>query len=224
MLGRAPEASLPVVPLSLGGNVAYGPAGASVDKLAGFVQGRALSGKLDIRDKDGITGEIDIASLSLTELLGAALGPLALSGADEAGWPSGPAGPGLFEGLNGRVAVKAGALELTTGYVAGSAAFTLALSRNEFAVQDARAVLAGGELKGNLAVRRTDAEASVAARFALTGAIAPRSRLDIGTTGGGRYARRHRRHAGQRHHAIPHPRKPRRKRQRDLARRSPCRA
>jgi uncharacterized protein involved in outer membrane biogenesis len=187
LLGRASPLSLPVIPVDLNGDVMWRNGEITADLVTGFVDRRAASGRLSYA-KGAVGGTVDLASVSLTELLGAAIGPMALSEEDAAGWPSGAVGPGLFDGIEGKVALRTGALELAPGYVAGKADLTLALSPNEFAAQDVTAVLAGGALKGNLAVRKAGAEASVAVRMSLEGGAlgdlvwGPRSRpVAVGT-------------------------------------------
>ncbi len=170
LLGRVPPASLPTIPLTAGGDVSYGDKGFQIARLAGLVQGRALKGDLVYGGKAGLRGEIGLASLSLSELAGIALGPLALDEADAAGWPAGTLGPGVFDGLEGRVTVRTDTFDIAPGYRGGKTKFILALGRNEFAIQDAETTLAGGMLKGNVALRRADADLSLAARLSVEGA------------------------------------------------------
>jgi hypothetical protein len=181
LLGRAPPLSLPLIPVELNGEVMWRDGELSTDLVTGFVARRATSGRLSFA-KDTLSGSIDLGSVSLGELLGAAMGPMALAETDAAGWPSGAVGPGVFDGIEGKVALRTGALEIVPGYVAGKAELTLALSANEFAAENITAVLAGGALKGNLAIRKAGGDASVAARMSLEGAAlgdlvwGPRSR------------------------------------------------
>ncbi|BCJ91395.1 membrane protein [Terrihabitans soli] len=168
LFGRAPPASLPTLPVSIGGDVGYGEKGFDVTRLAGLIQGRALKGDLGY-GKSGLRGSLEIASLSISELAGLALGPLALNEPDTAGWPTGAAGPGVLSGLEGRVAVRTDALEITPGITGTAAKFNLVLGRNEFAVQDAEARLTEGTLKSSFAIRRGGEDLSLAGRLAVEG-------------------------------------------------------
>ncbi|MFC5069208.1 AsmA family protein [Flaviflagellibacter deserti] len=172
MLGRAAPGSLPSIPFNVTGDLSIADDGWRLAKASGFVQGRAINGSLGYGGKNGVSGNLSVTSLSLSELLATGLGPLVVSGADPAGWPTGPIAPGLLEGTSGKVDVTTDALELLPGYVAGKAAFTVSVGKNEFALQDVRGVLAGGELKGSLSLRRMENDTSVAARMALTDAEA----------------------------------------------------
>lgn len=168
LLGRAPPASLPTIPVTLGGDVAYGDKGFNVTRLAGLVQGRAVKGDAGY-GANGLRGTVEIASLSVSELAGLALGPLALDEPDTAGWPSGPAGPGVLTGLSGRVAVRTDALEIVPGLTGTAAKFNLVLGRNEFAIQDAETKIAEGTLKSSFAIRRAGEDLSIAGRLATEG-------------------------------------------------------
>ncbi|MGQ4273133.1 AsmA family protein [Terrihabitans sp. B22-R8] len=169
LLGRVAPGVLPVLPVSLTGDVTWKDETVSASLITGFVGGRASSGRLEYNPKSGIAGDVDLTSVSLLELVGAAVGPLALSENDETGWPSGPIGQGLFDGLQGRIGIRTGAFELAPGYIAGKAGMNLVLSPNEFALQDVSAVLAGGAVTGSVIVRKAGKEASVSGRVALAG-------------------------------------------------------
>jgi uncharacterized protein involved in outer membrane biogenesis len=168
LFGRAPPASLPAIPVTLGGDVGYGDKGFDIARLAGLVQGRAVKGDLGY-GANGLRGTLDIASLGVSELLGLAVGPLALNEPDAAGWPTGPVGPGILTGLNGRIAVRTDALKLAPDLTGTAAKFSLVLGRNEFSIQDAETKLAEGTLKSSVAIRRAGTDLSVAGRLSTEG-------------------------------------------------------
>jgi uncharacterized protein involved in outer membrane biogenesis len=168
LFGRAPPASLPAIPVTLGGDVGYGDKGFDITRLAGLVQGRAVKGDLGY-GANGLRGTLDIAALGLPELVGLAVGPLALNEPDAAGWPTGPVGPGILAGLNGRIAVRTDALNLTPNLTGTAAKFNLVLGRNEFSIQDAETKLAEGTLKSSFAIRRAGEDLSLAGRLAAEG-------------------------------------------------------
>jgi uncharacterized protein involved in outer membrane biogenesis len=168
LFGRAPPASLPTIPVTLGGDVGYGDKGFEVARLAGLIQGRAVKGDLGY-GANGLRGAVDIASLSVSELAGLALGPIALTEPDTAGWPAGSTAPGVLTGLSGRIAVRTDALEVIPGLVGSAAKFNLVLGRNEFSVQDAEAKLADGTVKSSFAIRRAGEDLSLAGRLATEG-------------------------------------------------------
>jgi len=167
LLGRVPPASLPVVPLLVGGDVSSGKDGVQITRIAGTVQGRGLKGALGYQEKTGIRGELDLESLALGELAGVAIGPNALAEADAAGWPSGAPAPGLLDGLEGRVSVRTDKFDIASDLGGAAAKFNLVFGRNEFSVQDAETKIAGGAVKGNFAIRRAGADLSLAARMSV---------------------------------------------------------
>lgn len=168
LFGRAPPASLPLIPVTLGGDVGYGDKGFDITRLAGLVQGRPVKGDLGY-GKNGLRGTLDIAALGISELIGLAVGPLALDEPKTAGWPTGPVAPGVLAGVNGRIAVRTDAFNLAPGLSGTAAKFNLVLGRNEFAVQDAEAKLAEGMVKSSFAIRRAGKDLSLAGRLAVEG-------------------------------------------------------
>ena len=181
LLGRAPPATLPVLPFTAGGDLSWSAKGVEFARLAGFLQGRSVKGDLLYGPK-GLGGTLETPSLSMAEIAAFALGPIAISETDAAGWPSGAVAPGLFDGLEGRVAIRTDRLDIAPGYAGGRTAFTLILGRNEFAVQDGETAFAGGRLKANFALRRAEKELSLAGRLALENAQIDRL---LWTEGGG---------------------------------------
>ncbi len=169
LLGRAPPATLPTVPLTAGADLTWDGKSVGFSRLAGTVDGRSVSGAISIGAK-GLGGALETPSLSLSEIVGFALGPIAIAQSDAAGWPSGATAPSLFDGLEGRIAIRTDALAIAPGYDGGKTKFTLVLGRNEFAVQDGETAIAGGTLKANFALRRAENDLSLAGRLALENA------------------------------------------------------
>src|SRR5690606_40250425 len=92
--------------------------GFEIGRIAALVQGRAVEGRLSYDGEAGLGGELKAASLGLAELAGMALGPLAISEEDVSGWPRGALGPGMLNGLEGRIAVRTDNLDITSGQAA----------------------------------------------------------------------------------------------------------
>ncbi|MDX6805575.1 AsmA family protein [Terrihabitans rhizophilus] len=166
LLGRLQPLELPAIPVTLTGTLRRDASVLTASGMTGFVAGRPVSGTVAYGPSQGLTGDVKIASISLPELLGVALGPVAVAAADVS-WPTGTIETGLLSGLKAKLRISSDALGLPAGYVAGRAALTLAVTPNEFVLQDVSGVLAGGSIAGELTVRKAGQDASISVRGTL---------------------------------------------------------
>jgi hypothetical protein len=165
LLGRAPPAALPALPLRLQAEARFDRHGIALDSLSGALAGHGVGGALAWKD-GRLTGALTLPHLALADLASLEVGPLATA-SGEGGWPDGPLGPAMSGALGGTVTVACDAFGLVPGATLEHAGFTLALQPGELALGDVRGTLAGGAFSGELHLRRMAGHAALSLRAKL---------------------------------------------------------
>ncbi|HVV94250.1 MAG TPA: AsmA-like C-terminal region-containing protein [Hyphomicrobiales bacterium] len=165
LLGRAPPAALPALPLRLQAEARFDGHGVVLDSLSGALAGHGVGGRLGWRD-GVLAGTLKLPRFALADLLGMALGPLAV-GEGEGAWPDGPLAPGLLAGLSGKIALACDRFALLPGAVLDGAGFTLALAPGEMGLEAMKGTLAGGTFSGELHLHRIAGQAALSLRAKL---------------------------------------------------------
>jgi uncharacterized protein involved in outer membrane biogenesis len=174
LLGRAPPAALPALPLRLQADARIDRHGIALEGLSGAVAGRALGGTL-AWSGGTLSGALKVPHLALADLVGMAVGPLALEGgAVPTAWPDGPLAPGILAGLSGSVALTCGDLVLLPGAALHDASLDLVLAPGDTRLENVRGALAGGTFAGEFRLRRVGGQAALSLRAKL-------DRGDLGT-------------------------------------------
>ena len=194
-LGLATPGTGATAPADLSADLAAGPDGAHLTRLAGSLAGSRLGGELTwtrrLTAEDplappletvsadppppAISGELDLDHASLGALLSLVLGRPAPTRIG-ALWPEAKFGPALVAPPSLDVALKVGALDLGLG-VGRAMTSRLKLDHYRLALDDASLLLNGGKASGRLDLRRDKAQATATGALSLQGVALDRGGL-----------------------------------------------
>ena len=165
------------LPVDLTAGLAFGDAELAISDLKGRFDASDVNGALQWKRASGnapvLTGSVNVDKLTLGSLLAVVLGP-SQPPTQGATWSSEPFASGLTAPPRTAVAFHAKTIDLELGVTAKNAAIDLEIAPDVLTLTHARAKLAGGELTGNLSVRRDGTQAF------LEGSIAvERTTLDV---------------------------------------------
>ena len=153
------------LPLDLGGHLDWSPSAWRVDRLAGTLNGGALSGEL-ARSSDAaeIQGSLALDRLSMATLLRSILGPEQPARA-AAIWSDATFARPLAEPPKINLDLKAARLDVSDALAGSDASLRLALTPGGLAIDRLSVRLAGGRLEGSLALRREEANVALSGRL-----------------------------------------------------------
>ena len=145
------------VPVSGAMNLKLDDKSLSASDIVGTIAGSAVRGHLTIGfgDTHKLAGELDLDAFDATALLAAAIG--APTGATAGGWTwrSDPFAGGWPDTYNGTVSLRAMRASLTSSLTAREFRAQLNMTPDAFAFDNIAGVVAGGDLSGNIGLRRT---------------------------------------------------------------------
>jgi uncharacterized protein involved in outer membrane biogenesis len=153
-------------PVMLTANMVANSAGIRLDDLVASINGRSLTGRLDITLPPTlqINGRLDVDDVDLFMLVGIAIGfPRQVPGLGSVE----PFTPGLFGKFDTRVEFNAARAMLTPTLVARNAHGVLRMDSHEVALESFTGSLAGGRLDSDFAFRQTPDGLNAKARLAL---------------------------------------------------------
>jgi uncharacterized protein involved in outer membrane biogenesis len=154
-------------PVMLTASMVANPAGIRLDDLVASINGRSLTGRLDITlpPTVQISGQLDVDDVDVFMLVGIAIGfPQQVPGLGSVE----PFTPGLFGKLDTRVEFNAAQAMLTPTLVARNAHGVLRIDSHEVALENFAGSLAGGRLDSDFAFRRTPDGLNTKGRLALS--------------------------------------------------------
>ncbi len=173
-------------PADLAADLEAGADGARLAALKGALAGSHISGALAWRRdpaSPAISGDLQFDRASLGALLSLVLGLPARS-LPGAIWPEAKFGPPLLASPSADIGLKVSALDLGVAGLAHAMAGRLRLDRDRLALDDATALVNGGEVKGRLDLRRDKGQATATGTLALKGVLVERAglsgRIDAG--------------------------------------------
>jgi hypothetical protein len=169
-------------PADLSASLEAGADGARLAGLKGALAGSRVAGELAWSRLAGdaatpaISGALDLDRASLGGLLSLVLGKPAPARTG-AIWPEAKFGMGLLTAPSAQVGLKVGALDLGVAGVGRGVAGRLRLDRDRLALDEASALVNGGEVKGRFDLRRDKGQATATGALALKGVLVERAGL-----------------------------------------------
>jgi AsmA-like C-terminal region len=124
--------------------------------LTGTLAGVAVKGELGIAmtQPPRMSGDITVATLDLPAAIGATIGFPRQNPNPGNAWPADPFETGLLGAVNGRIAVKAGQVALTSKLTARDLRAVVDFSQSELTVAEIDGGLAGGRVGGDFSFER----------------------------------------------------------------------
>ena len=185
-LGLARAGLGATAPADLSADVEAGTDGARLTGLKGALAGARVAGGLAWRRAPAapaITGDLQFDRASLGALLSLVLGR---PGSTRPGaiWPETKFGPALLASPSADIGLKVGALDLGVAGTGHAMAGRLRLDGDRLALDDATALVNGGQVKGRLDLRRDKGQATATGTLAVKGVLVERAglsgRIDAG--------------------------------------------
>ena len=180
-LALVPYNMLERMPVDLTGGLAFGDAGLAVSDLNGRFDAVDLRGALRWQTKTSaelpnLTGSLNVDRLNLGSLLSVVLGPRKAPAAG-ATWSSEPFDPGFSAPVRTAVTVQAKTIDLGLNVTANNASLDIGIAPDVLTLKHTKAEFAGGNITGDLAVRRNGAQAFLEGSIALDNAALDLSSL-----------------------------------------------
>jgi large subunit ribosomal protein L24 len=163
------------LPVALTSKLAIAGPVVRFDDIAGTVAGQSLRGRLAVERGAvrKVSGDVTVGGLDLAALVAAGAGfPPQLTKTDAWSWPTDPFSAPELEGYAGSVAVHAPMARLTSDWVLRGFQAVLRFDDKSFALDNVSGRLAGGQLDGALALRRSAQGLGLEGKLALKGADA----------------------------------------------------
>jgi hypothetical protein len=163
------------LPLEIGADLMISKGTISLDHLSGLAAGSFLNGSVRGDERDGFlrwSGRLKTDRLGLPMLAMLSLGPMPAAPRG-AVWSEQKFVPGLVETPRMRIEISAGEFDLTENLVAREAQFALRLEPGLVGLEEARMKIGGGQLAGQLALRRTAEGVALLAKADLTNLALP---------------------------------------------------
>jgi len=144
----------------------------SASDIVGTMAGSTMRGKLTLGfdETRKLAGELDLDTIDATALLGAALGTPTGAIVSGWGWQSEPFAGGWPGNYDGSVALKAMRASLTSSLVAREFRAQLRITPDTLSLDNVAGSVAGGDLSGNIALRRAPEGLSARATMTLNNA------------------------------------------------------
>jgi len=164
----------PTLPVALRARLNAAGNAFAFDNLSGTIAGTPVRGRLDVAlgAVPRVEGRLDADAVDAGNAIALAIGIPARKPGDATPWPSEQFGPGVLEGISGRIEFHVPRAVLTAALVARSMHGTLRFGSGEVAFEDLDAQLAAGRLKGQLVFSRIADGISAHVRLDLTDADA----------------------------------------------------
>jgi large subunit ribosomal protein L24 len=158
------------LPASFQAALGFSPSQLSFEQLTGNVAGSNIRGKIALGrgEKRTVSGEIETDTLEAGALLAHAIG--VPPGVTLWKWPAEPFSDGLPGDLTGSLGLRAMRATLTPTLTARDLRTTLRVDRDELALEDFSAAIAGGRLTGRLIFKESAQGLSTQGQLALANA------------------------------------------------------
>jgi AsmA-like protein len=159
------------LPITFSGRVALAGQDIAVSDMQATIAGAALRGQLGLTltTPHRLRGDVDADRLDGGALIAAAVGAPASKGAGWS-WSDAPFVGGIFGDYAGKIVVKARSADLLPQLAARKLAVTVNFGKQDVALDDITADIAGGRLTGNLSLHAADDGLHARGKFALAGA------------------------------------------------------